>query len=391
MILLFPIAILDILVWPEAGTTSFIGLFLFVGALVVTFVLFRVASYRKTRRLENMDIVMHHAYGRHVAGKEIQRLKNFLEGSADKDLEAFRKSFGNMRKPLLLFVREHPDKDSVRLYQKIAVDGLGSTMDGDADVHRGEIGLTEIAGRKCIFLITDIGEQLEFVVPHSAPRIEQKSIRGYMYRPQSGGYNVAISIDRTLTGGHYLGDITAVEEAEDRHRMSFMELEGKIRAYIPETGLELQDKRPASRTDPTSKKKTSASSVRKAMDLDAAGSAARPPMPTANPSSSDSRAADPADVERETIEFPITVEKISDRAAAFVAEHDIMSYTRFHHLWEFRLTLFDGTDFMSRGIFSPLPQGSHRYLFRFQETEPSLIVALKREIENNQPFPERMN
>ena len=68
-----------------------------------------------------------------------------------------------------------------------------------------------------------------------------------------------------------------------------------------------------------------------------------------------------------------------------------MSYTRFHHLWELHLTLFDGTEFMTRGIFSPLPQGSHRYLFRFQETEPAKLVALKKEIENNQPFPERMN
>ncbi len=382
---------LDILVWPEAGTTSFIGLFLFIAALLVTFILFRVSAYRKKRRAENIDIVMHHAYDRHVAGKEIQRLKAFLSQGADKDLEAFRQSFGNMRKPLLIYVRQHPDLDSVRLYQKLAVDGLGSTMDGDADVHRGEIGLTELDGRKFLFLITDIGEQLEFVLPHSAPRIQGDMIRAYMYRPLSGGYRVTISVDRKLPGGHYIGDIASVEEAEDRHRMAFMELEGRIRAFIPETGLELQDKKPErSRGSSKSGRPTAA---RSALEMDQAGDAARPALPHRGQPGKASRLKENEGGEqpREIIEFPVTVEKISDRAAAFEASQDIMSYTRFHHLWELRLTLFDGTDFMSRGIFSPLPQGSHRYLFRFQETDPALIVALKREIENNQPFPERMN
>ena len=75
----FPVlvVILDILVWPEPGSASFIGLFLFIGALLVTFILFQVASYRKKRRSENIDIVMHHAYDRHVAGKEIQRRPYF--------------------------------------------------------------------------------------------------------------------------------------------------------------------------------------------------------------------------------------------------------------------------------------------------------------------------
>ncbi|HBS04519.1 MAG TPA: hypothetical protein DEA96_06120, partial [Leptospiraceae bacterium] len=367
MIGALPLLPLDILVWPEAGTTSFIGLFLFIAALLVTFILFRVSAYRKKRRAENIDIVMHHAYDRHVAGKEIQRLKVFLNQAPDKELESFRQSFGHMRKPLLVYVREHPDKDSVRLYQKMAVDGLGSTMDGDADVHRGEIGLTELDGKKYLFLITDIGEQLEFVLPHSAPRIQGDMIRAYMYRPQSGGYRVTITIDRKLSGGHYAGDITSVEEAEDRHRMAFMELEGRIRAFIPETGLELQDKKP-----PESKSKDSSkpnagrpTAARAAMDLDSAGEAAKPGMPHRGRPGQAGKAAEAADStekkqEREIIEFPVSIEKISDRAAAFETGHDIMSYTRFHHLWELRLTLFDGTDFMSRGIFSPLPQGSRR-------------------------------
>ncbi|MBU42642.1 MAG: hypothetical protein CMN76_05445 [Spirochaetaceae bacterium] len=399
----FPVlvVILDILVWPEPGSASFIGLFLFIGALLVTFILFQVASYRKKRRSENIDIVMHHAYDRHVAGKEIQRLKAFLANSSDKDLEAFRQSFGNMRKPLLIYVREHPDKDSVRLYQRLAVEGLGSTMDGDADVHRGEIGLTELGGKKYLFLITDIGEQLEFVLPNSAPRIQGDSITAYMYRPQSGGYNVSITIDKKLSGGHYMGDIAAVEEAEDRHRMAFMELDGKIRAFIPETGLELGDKKGKNehanvRTGPA-QESTTKSPARQAMDMDPAGGSAAPPMPHRgqpgkagqSPPKKDSSGAE--ETEREIIEFTIMLEKISDRAAVFSTDHDLMSYTRFHHLWELHLTLFDGTEFMTRGIFSPLPQGSHRYLFRFQETEPAKLVALKKEIENNQPFPERMN
>lgn len=98
-----------------------------------------------------------------------------------------------------------------------------------------------------------------------------------------------------------------------------------------------------------------------------------------------------AEQEREVIEFTIYLEKISDRAAVFSTDTNIMSYTRFHQLWELRLTLFDGNDFMSRGIFSQLPQGTHRYLFRFQETDPGMLTMLKKEIENNQPFPERMN
>ena len=89
------VAILDILIWPEAGTLSFVGLFIFIAASLSIFVLFRVAAYRRKRREENTDIVLHHAYDRHVAGKEIQRLRAFLDGSDDKDLESFRQGFSS--------------------------------------------------------------------------------------------------------------------------------------------------------------------------------------------------------------------------------------------------------------------------------------------------------
>lgn len=410
-------AVLDILNWPEAGTMSFIALFLFLAVSFSVFLVFRLAAYRKKRRQENSDIILHHAYDRHVTGREIQRLRYFLELSADKDLENFRQSFANLRKPLLIFARQHPDKDSVRLYQKLAVDGLGSTMDGLKDIHRGEVGLTELNGKPFLFLITDIGEQLELVLPHSAPRISGNALRGYMYRPQSGGYLVTIALDKKLPAGHYLGQIVEVQEAEDRHRMAFMELEGRLRAYIPDArpedeagkdarggvplsgqpGSEAQPEpvgRPASEENRNPARHTA---VRRAQEIAGTSPPAEPSMPhrgrpgEASAPPQKGRPPSGKPVEQEVIEFTVYLEKISDRAAVFGTDHNIMQYTRFHKLWELRLTLFDGTRFMSRGVFSPLPQGTHRYLFRFQETDPDLILALKQEIENNQPFPERMN
>ena len=393
------VAVLDILIWPEAGTLSFVGLFLFIAASLSVFILFRVAAYRRKRREENVDIILHHAYDRHVAGKEIQRLRSFLDGSQDKDLESFRQGFSNMRKPLLVFVRQHPDKDSVRLYQKLGVDGLGSTMDGIKDVHRGEVGLTELGGKKYLFLITDIGDQIELVLPHSAPRVQGDALRGYMYRPQSGGYLVTFALDKKLPGGHYLGQIVEVQEAEDRHRMAFMELERKLRAFIPEADLmedhngpgAMRSGSPAGSSGFTGGRPSAA---RRAQELDSAGAPANPSFPDRGrpgAAAGESRELSGEVQDREVIEFPIYLEKISDRAAVFSSDTNIMSYTRFHQLWELRLTLFDGSDFMSRGIFSQLPQGTHRYLFRFQETDPGMLSTLKKEIENNQPFPERMN
>ncbi|MCB1166391.1 MAG: hypothetical protein KDK33_09565 [Leptospiraceae bacterium] len=360
---MFAAMFLDILVWPEAGTLSFIGAFLFIGALLLTFALFRYAAYKRKRREETIDILMHHAYDRHVAGKEIQRFRVFLNAMEDKHLEDFRQAFSHLRKPLFIYARHHPDKDSVRLYQKLAVDGLGSTMDGLKDVHRGEIGLAEIDSARYIFYVADIGEQLEIALPSSAPRVQGNLLRAYMYRPQSGGYKVMFTIDRKSTNGHYFGQITSIEEAEDRHRMAFMEIDGKIRGFIPETGME-------------------------PVGGEESGSQDRLPT-NAGPAGSGKETG--GEEKREIFECNVYLEKISDRAAVFRADLDIMSYNRYHHLWELRLTLLNGVEFMSRGTFSPLPQGYHRYLFRFLETDPAMIDELKKEIEANQPFPERMN
>ncbi len=342
-------------VWPR-GTTP--------GALVWVAVALAVAGpllllqarkyYVRLRTRETVWIaLLRHAINRGLTAAQIRQLRSFFASRGEAQIEKLLHDREIYRAQLLDYLRsvQGAGRSAVRMFDTLFPDTRAPPRIASAgDLQVGELCSMELAKSTHLGVVTQvIGADVILSVPRRSSGGEEirpgEAAKLYAYRIGAGGFELSGNVVRADRHGVIYRYAGRVEAKGAQHLMASLEMPCVLLAW------------PRKTTDVTRLRKgsTSAASV---LNL-------------------------PGGIQCKTVQ-------ISDRGMTFVARSTGHSLLQKQKVWEVRLPLGGGYNFVCRGFVSPSRAGNGRFLMKFVDVHEAARRVLLATIKSHAPVPEHL-